>query len=87
MSKVGRPELFEEKVWYNLIIPKSLKGDKEFYKYMRNCRDNYISGKIKENIDSEIIKKFIPGFLESDYDFPLTDKEQARIKELYEVMK
>ena len=86
MSKIGRPKKFDKQIWYNMLIPEDLKGNQEFYKYMRNCRDNYITGKI-ENIDSEILKKMIPAFLESDYDFPFSDNEQIRLKEIYEMVK
>lgn len=45
MSKVGRPKKFDKQIWYNMLIPEDLKGNQEFYKYMRTCRDNYIKGK------------------------------------------
>ena len=45
MSKIGRPRKFDKQVWYNMLIPEDLKGNQEFYKYIRKCRDNYITGK------------------------------------------
>jgi len=46
-----------------------------------------INNNISNEIDIEIIKKFILAFLENDYDFPFNDNEQARLKEIYEVIK
>ena len=86
MSKVGRPKKFDKQVWYNMLIPEDLKGNPEFYRYMRKCRDNYITGEI-ENIDSEILNKMIPKFIEKEIELDLEDNEIERIKQLYEVIK
>ena len=86
MSKIGRPKKFDKQIWYNMLIPEDLKGNQEFYKYMRKCRDNYIAGKI-ENIDTEILEKMIPLFIENKIEIDLKDDEIERIKRLYEVIK
>ncbi|MBA7492898.1 hypothetical protein ES702_03451 [subsurface metagenome] len=84
MSKIGRPKKFDKQIWYNMLIPEDLKGNLEFYKYMRNCRDNYIAGK-NENIDTEILKKMIPEFIEKGIKLETTTEiEDKRIMELIE---
>ena len=86
MSKLGRPLKYGEKMVVATVkVPESRR--KEIQEALPDLVEQYIEGIISISIDTEILKKMIPGFIESDYDFPLTDKEQARIKELYEVMK
>ena len=44
----------------------------------------YRAIKSNSNLEIQLLKKFIPIFLENDLDIDLTDQEFNRIKELYE---
>lgn len=57
MSKIGRPKKFDKQIWYNMLIPEDLKGNQEFYEYMRKCRDNYIAGKNFVDKKEDLLKE------------------------------
>lgn len=82
MSKIGRPKLYDEKTTvFTMKIPESKKEDLSEYLY--ECRNNYLEGKIKKSIDTEILKKMIPAFIDAGIKLDSTTEiEDKRIMEL-----
>ncbi|MBA7492064.1 hypothetical protein ES702_02613 [subsurface metagenome] len=83
MSKLGRPLKYGEKMVVATVkVPESRR--KEIQEALPDLVEQYIE---EISIDTEILKKMIPVFIENKIEIELEDNEIERIKQLYEVIK